>query len=311
MDEQKKLFGSVGYTILFIVSFLFFVFMTFPYSVLKESVVSQISEQTGLNIRIQEFGPAIPLGFYAEKVAVTPAQGGPTLQFEKARVSLSIFRLFIGDLAVNVQLATANKGTLNSQASWKIWKVITGRLGNPRRLILEANRFDLGNSMDFLLKYSAQQANDLIKGVLNQMSLTGILNGDMQLVMASDDPIQSSGEVNLEILNGVLDLNDPNLNIPAQNFSKALIRANLKGGRFVLDNSSGLAAEEISIALNGSANLRHPLDRSILDIDINLQLQGTLKDNFGFLLSMMGSGSDESANYKLTGTMGRPAFNPI
>ncbi|MFW7380540.1 MAG: type II secretion system protein GspN [Oligoflexus sp.] len=312
MSEQKKFFSSVGYVVLFVFAFLFFVFMSFPYNALKELVVAKISAETGLNIRIKEFGPALPLGFYAEEVSVSPAEGGASLEFERAKVTLAIFRLFIGEVAADIYLGTANDGELDAQASWRVFSFFSNDMPMPRKIWLEADKFDLSNSANFLLKVYAKQANDLIKGVFAQMSLKGLLDGDMTLVMSAADPVQSSGEVNLQINNGVLDLNDPNLNIPPQNFSKALIRANLRGGRLVLDNDSGLVAEELAIGIRGSTSLRHPFDRSLLDIDISLQLQGSLQDNFGFLLSMMGGGgSEETASYKLSGTMGRPAFNPL
>lgn len=311
MFGDKKLFSSFGYVLLFGLSFLFFIFMTFPYGLLKETVLSRVSEQTDINIRIAEFGPSLPLGFYATRVRVSPLDSASELEFERAKVSLSMFRLLMGEVAINLELRTANRGWMEVQGSWRIFSLIRGQVAVPRRILLEARDFDLANSTNFLLKYSANQANDLIRGTLAQMEVRGLLNGDLVLVMAADDPVQSSGEVNLEILEGVLDLNDPDLNIPAQNFSKALIRANLRGGRLILDDSSGLTTQELAISLNGSTSLRNPLELSVLDIDIGLQIQGTLRDNFGFLLSMMGGGSEDSASYKLTGTMERPSFNAL
>jgi hypothetical protein len=44
-----------------------------------------------------------------------------------------------------------------------------------------------------------------------------------------------------------------------------------------------------------------------LDITIPLKLEGTLKDNFGFILSMVG-GSEGQLNYQISGTIARPAF---
>lgn len=313
MSEKKRFFG-LGYILLFCFSFVFFLYLTFPYSVLKESIVSQISSNSGLNIRVKEFGPVIPLGFEAERITISPADGGQTVELDRAEVSLSLLRLFLGQLAVDVELETPNEGSLDTQVSWGLLSVVsmvTGQVSMPGQISLVAEDFAAGQLVGFGLKLLSKQVGDMIKGTLTKIKVKGSLVGEASLKLAKNDPIQSSGMINLQLKDAVLDLNDPNLKLAPQNFEKALIKADLSGGRLNLARESGFKTQELSIDINGHTELKNPITRSLFDMGVDVTLSGTLQENFGFLLSMVGGSSENSIRYKLSGTFGRPSFRPI
>ena len=55
MKRTLRIFGLIG---LFFVSFLVFLFLTFPYEVLKETVAAEVSKATGYLVRIGDLGPS-------------------------------------------------------------------------------------------------------------------------------------------------------------------------------------------------------------------------------------------------------------
>ena len=53
-------------SLLFGFSFTLFLYLTFPYEVLKEAVAAQISKATGYNVQIGDMSVALPLGIKGE-----------------------------------------------------------------------------------------------------------------------------------------------------------------------------------------------------------------------------------------------------
>ena len=57
---MKKFGKFSAYAALAISSFIFFLYLTFPYEVLKETAILKISEATGLSIEMSDLGPKFP-----------------------------------------------------------------------------------------------------------------------------------------------------------------------------------------------------------------------------------------------------------
>lgn len=304
--ENKKA-SKLLYVLLFLFSFVFFLYLTFPYSILKEAVVAEIAKNTGMNVKIEEFGPDLPLGFEAEKVTVTNSDGS-SVSLDTIEVSISTLSLLIGSLSVDIELVSEQGGTFIAEASWSLFKMILDNNMIPASIDLEAEKFAIGPLASFGLKTYAKEANDLIKGTLNKIKIDGNLQGTVVADLAVDDPLASTGSVDLKLLNSSLDMNDPSLDLAKQIFKKANVKADLKGGKLILDKQSGFHSQELLVDLDGSAQLKNPIPTSLLNIGIDVELLGSLKENFAFLLGMMGGGSEGSVNYQLSGSFGRPNF---
>ena len=311
MSEQRGVLGSFWYIALFIVSFFFFLYLTFPYGVLKESVLAQISRETGYSIQIQDFGPSLPLGFEAEKISVASPDGDASFDLESVDVSVSILGLFLARLSVDAELEDKSGGSLEVEARWSILDLIQQGQLFPNVIGIDADNFTISGMAAFGLKLAAKSSNDLVKPVLNKMTMVGQLQGNAEIDLVPDDPASSVGEISLQLNNAVLDMNDPNLNVAPQRFKKALIKAKLAAGSLNLDKAGGFETQDLNLAITGDAKLQNPLSRSVLDLALNLKLSGSLKENFGFLLSMVGGSNEGDLRYRLTGTLERPSFRTL
>ncbi len=305
--RRRNYFLWVWYTGLFLFSFLIFFLFTFPYGVVKEAVIGEVSQMTGLNIRVKELGPSFLVGVGAEGIKISTQDNLATVEFKSADVTLSTLSLLLGRATFHVDIVSKNKGKLNASASWGLFQLISRKDMAPSAISLEAKDFELGPLVNLILRDKSKTANDMVKDLMTQINFQANLNGKAEINLSSSEPIQSTGAVDLQFKKASLNLTNPNLVIAQQNFDKALIKATLRGGKFIIDPSSALNSQELKVAFKGDTTLKNPIENSILNFVIGLKLEGTLKENFGFIMSVMG-GNDTGVNYTINGSVGRPNF---
>jgi hypothetical protein len=61
-EQTRKVVNAAWYVLLFFLGFVIFFLFTFPYGVLKEAIVSEISQATGFTVRVKEMGPSFLIG---------------------------------------------------------------------------------------------------------------------------------------------------------------------------------------------------------------------------------------------------------
>lgn len=302
MKERPFLYIS-----LFLVGFLFFFYLTFPYGVLKESIFAEVGKASGYSIQVKHFGPSLPLGFEGENIKVTSKDGSQSIELQEFDVTISLLSLLIGNISVDLDLVSKNKGDMALNVTWGILQLALDQNFIPSSIELDAENFEIGSLANFGLQVYAKNANDLIKGTLVKMRIKGNLQGTTELDLAVDDPVSSSGKIDLKIVKGSLDLNDPGLGVDKQNFKKADVSAILEKGTLRISPKSGFETQELNVKFTGSTELRNPVPKSRLNLGLGVNLSGKLKDNFDFVLSMAG-GNDGGLKYQLGGTFGRPSF---
>ncbi len=305
--QERKFVHIAWYALLFLLTFLVFFFFTFPYGVLKEAIISEVSQASGFTIRVQEMGPSFLVGADASGIKISSPDGVAQMELESIDATISILNLLIGRATVNLELISKNQGSLDAQASWSIWQLAFDKNFVPSRIELEAKNFEIGGLVNMLIYNASRTANDMVKDLMTQIAFQGNLTGQSKIKLAIDEPIQSTGNVELQLQKATLDLTNPNLVVARQTFKKALIKADLQGGKLSIDNKSGLESQEMKIDLKGSSVLRNPIASSLLDLGLALTLEGSLKDNFGFILSVVG-GSEGQLKYQINGTMDKPNF---
>jgi type II secretion system protein N len=296
----------VYYSGLFILSFFIFFLFTFPYGVVKESIIGEVSQATGLNIRVKEVGPSFPIGVDAEELKIATQDGMAQVEFKTVDLTVSILPLFIGRVKLNAELVTKNKGLIEASASFGILQLINRDMV-PSSIYLDAKDFELGPIVTLALREKSKTANELVKDLMNQITFAGNLTGKTELKLAASEPIQSTGVVDLQLQKASLSINNPNLALARQVFEKGLIKGNLANGKLSIDPNSALNSQELKVAFKGNSVLRTPLENSLLDFVIALKLEGTLKENFGFIMSVIG-GNEQGVNYTINGTISRPNF---
>ena len=309
MERLKKWFDKSGYVLLFVISFIFFLYLTFPYGVLKETMAAVISKQIGLDIHIGELRPNLPLGFDLTDVSVVPSGGGPRIELKEAQINLSVLNFLFGSLAVSLDLEDKDRGELSTSIKFSLIDVIKKNYV-PYKVSLDASKFGVGQFIVFglnrLVNRPGNAAGQMFTSLVDQMKIMGKLQGEATFALDVSNLSDSSGNVNLKLNNASLKLDNPSLEMSDQTFTKAQFQASMSGGSLNIAKDSGFQSQELQLGFSGDARLKPQFGQSQLNFNINLRLDKSLKDNFGVLVDAQG-GTDGAIKISIKGTMDRPA----
>lgn len=308
-DNLKKTLNIFGYVFIFFVSLVFFLIFTFPYDVLKDAITANAGKATGLDIRVEELAPTFPLGFEFTGVSVGKASGGPKLSYRSIEADISVLSLLIGQLGVDLELTDKKGGVLEVETGLSLFGLAFNNVFIPSKLVVNVDKFDMSQIASFGLSYLASEGkvNPLFSGMLTQIGIKGKLAGNVDLNLQPDNLAQSSGAVDLKIVNAVLRMDNPSLEMAEQKFKKAIIKANMRNGSLNISKTSGFHTQELMIDFSGNVKLQKIWNRSSLDVAIALKLDKGLKEQFGFFIDAAG-GSEGSVKYRVRGTIGRPDY---
>ncbi|MBC7660659.1 MAG: type II secretion system protein GspN [Chitinophagaceae bacterium] len=303
--KNKNYFRYVWYSGLFLASLFVFLLFTFPYGVVKETIIGDIAQATGLNIRVKDIGPAFPVGVGANGIKVSSQDNLAQVELISADATVSVLSLLIGNVTIHAELVSKNKGVLHASVTYGLFQLIGGSSMVPNSVSLDSKGFELGPIVTLLLREKSKTADELIKATMTQIAFVGNLTGSADIKLSASEPIQSTGTVDLKFEKSSLEFNIPNLNVARQVFDKALVKGTLDKGKLTIDQNSALNSQELKVAFKGVSTLRNPFETSLLDFVIAIKLEGTLKDNFGVFMGFMG-GNETGVNYKINGSLSRP-----
>lgn len=295
--------------VLFFVSFMLFLFLTFPYEVLKESLAAEISQQTGYNVRIGDMSANIPLGLTAEKIRIESPNGGQALTLSSLSFDISILKLLLAKVATDIEIQSGN-GRIVLDLDFGIFDLVSGTVV-PKRLVFEAKDFPLDEAVAFGLGIasSGPGANPMVAPLLSAIGISAQLNGNADFKLDAKDPTQSTGAAEIVLKQAVLKLDHPSLGLPNQVFQKAQIKAKAAGGKVVLDKSSGFVAEELELLTEGNVTLKPNALASLLDLKVIFRLNKGLKERFGFLIDAVTG--NPSSDGQLTMQVRGPLEAPV
>lgn len=311
---MKKALHVFFYIALFLFSFALFLFVTFPYEVLKESLSAEISQKSGMQVRIGDMAASLPLGLKAKDIKIENTNGSAQLQLKSLGVNISVLNLLIGRVraqaTVEAGTTAANTGNMDISVDFAIFDLIKG-VQTPRHVAFSAKGFPIEQAVSFALSQAANApgANPMVAPLLSAIGISGALNGKIDLDLDSKNPTQSSGMMDINLAKAVLKLSHPSLGLPDQEFKKALIKAKVENGKLNFDKSSGFVADEIELAIpKGEVSLKPVPTASILDVTVALQLNKGLKEKFGFIIdAIVGSAtSDGKLTMQVRGSMDQP-----
>lgn len=275
-------------------SFLFFLYFSFPYEVLKESIAVHLSQETGINMNLGEMKPKLPLGVSFKRIQVT-TPSGTSLFLKSATVKVSLLKALIGKVGIGVEITDDKAGVLEFQTDFGIISLITDPAPFPSYMNITASKFKIDQIVNFALKRQeeSEETNVLIKPLLKSFRIEGMMNANVDLTIDIKDQNRSEGEAQISFDQMKLLISDSSISIPDQIFDKAQIVANLKDGQLRFDPSSKITSNNIAIAIGGQIIQKADIK---LDLLINLQLKNELESQFGWVL-------DAAANKKTNGSM--------
>lgn len=305
----KGVLRILGYFTVFLLSFIVFVYLTFPYEVLKESLAADLSQSTGYAIRIGDLSPALPLGMKADEIQVE-APGGATLRVSSAVVKLTLYKLLFGSVSPSLEVK-AGKGAFDIEANFRLIDLVGGSL-IPHQLAFYAKDFPLDEFMAFglALATNGPDANPMLAPIVSVIGVSATMQSKSEFDLDLKNPTLSNGFADITLKNAVLKLDHPTLGLPNQEFTKAGIKAKVEGGNVVIDKSSGLVADELEILVSGKIALKPDPMSSQLDLNMSIALNKGLKEKFGFVMdAMAGTVTNEGKlTMQVRGTLEQPTM---
>jgi hypothetical protein len=311
---MDKVSTKVGLVFLFFGSFFIFLYLSFPYGVLKEALSTQVFASTGMTIRIEELGPAFPFGFDANGVEIGD-HSTARLSFKEVRLTLSPFQLFFFRLGVHARVESVGKGRMDVSLGFPLHRLF-GRNGFiPSSLSLNAKSFPLDSIVSYGLKHLASSGvgGPLAGPVLGALAFRGNLNGDVNVSIDQEAISQSKGDVSLSVANASLILSDPAIGLPDQIFKSAQIKGSMASNIFAIARDTRFQSDELELGVDGKINVKNTVTASDLDLKVLVKLSGGLADKFGWVMDGLTSGASKggSLNLQLRGTLGAPVSTTL
>lgn len=304
----RRVLEIVGLVALFVSSFLLFLFLTFPYEVLKEYLAATLSEGTGLNVQIGEMSASLPVGLTVRKLKVESPNGGPALTLSRISVDIGILGFLMGNVSTDVEV-TSGAGELALDLDFGIFDLISG-VPVPKRFILKSKDFPLDEAVAFGIGSVANSpsANPMVAPLLSAIGLSAKLNGTADFKLDAKNPGQSTGHAEILFKDAVLKLDHPSLGLPNQVFQQAQIKAKVENGNVVLDKSSGFVSEELELLTDGKVAIKPDALASLLDLKVVIRLNKGLKERFGFVIDAVtgNASSDGQVTMQVRGPMTAP-----
>lgn len=293
----------LSYSFLALGSFFLFLYLTFPFEVVKEGVVIELSKALGMPVQMKSLRPTLPLGVKAEEVSVS-IPGSKHLGFSVVEANVSLLRLFLGKLAVAVEIEDKNGGQLVGAIHYPLLQMILGEVALPSAVQLQAKGFAFGNLADFALGHLIQGkgVNPLLRPILVELDIDGKLDAEIDLSLDADDHRLSSGDLELSLVDLALLMGGDGKLMPDQRFTKALVKGQLSAGELILDESSGFVSSDLTISLRGKLAQKEQLLNSQLDLTLGIEMGKALSERFGMILGALSQGRvSDSLNLRIFG----------
>lgn len=288
---MKILGRKLIYVVSFVGLFLIFLIITFPFGLLKEALIVPLSEAIGQPISIERISVGIPpkINVYA----ITLPQADTDLKIHKVQVGIKISRLLFAQLHVWLKVfhhqesRRTQSGIFELHSQFQLTDLNTPT-PLPRHIQVKASHFPLTDILDYSIHTytNSPSANLLVAPLLKQLSFKGFLQSDVDLHLESKDVSTLNGHVKLSLQKFRFESTDPNLMIPEQSFETAQIRSTIANGQIKIDPNSLIKADDIVVGAKGIIDLKNQIRSSNLDLNVDLEMSGSILNQLGVLVQM-------------------------
>ena len=306
---MNKFWKILIYLSLAVGSFIFFLVLTFPYEVLKQAIIVNLNSKTGYNIKVQELSPSLPVGLKASKIKII--SDDEQIQFESLSLNLNILPLFVGSLKASLSIEGKNKGYLDFETTLSLFDVLNQRY-TPNYLYLDAKKFIFSDLANIALKNFTSSLTTsseiLLKSLLDEISLEGKINADIELDLHPKDYKKSVGNALINFENLAIKFKDPEYPIPNQLFTKAKIDSSLKDGTLKVKKISGLKSQDMSVDIDGKITQKPQLHKSNISFTLDITIEESLTSTNGFILDILNGITQRDTNGKVKIKIFGPIF---
>jgi type II secretion system protein N len=292
-SRLKRIFW---YTALGLASFLFFLYVTFPYGVVKEVIVERATRQiqaSGLPIRLSigSLEPYWLTGIQMENVNLTNVTSqNANLRLGIIRARIKPLSLLIGQIGVNLYMTQVG-GSLDVDVNLPLSSLIAGT-PSPSSAAIDVKSFSVDPFFNHALALAAASTDPamiLVAPLLSKTSIGGQITG--QISFSNDNPEHfgnAKGNFEISVSDGFLHIADETLKIRRQTFEKANLDLSFENNALVIGDQTLFAAQDIEIGLNGRLTLPN-LSRQAPQANFNLVLtmRDKIEESLGFIVPNM------------------------
>lgn len=304
-ERRQQLLLWAGYAVFFVLCFLMFAYLTFPYERLRDIIIDRVSSAPDddgpkTTLQIDELSPYWFTGIQLEGVTVTrtsDTSSDPTvISIDEVRLRAAPLAYLLGGIEVSFG-AEAGKGSLDGRYE-------SDMEGKDKRIVAELDALDLGK---------------LGLGSFLGMPLAGVATGTIDLELP-EKVTASAGHVDLEI--GGLTLGDGKNTMKIPGMPGGLTLDPLDAGTLTMKVSlkEGVASfdtfeargKDLVLDGSGSLELASPFERSRANITLGFKIEDSYRNKSektkiamellsGNPLMKSATGSDGMTRLQLTG----------
>jgi type II secretion system protein N len=302
MKKPLEILSLLG---LFLFSFVLFLYLTFPYEVLKETISVELSGATGYSVRIGELSPRLPLGAEVKDVAIEIDDSAGGLKFSSISADISLFSLLIGNIAPEMEIESGG-GKLKLESELSVFDLIGGNFF-PTSVSIEAKKFPVDDLITFTLNSGDPSSNPMI-GLLSNIGLKAKLNGNIDFELNSKNLTRSKGAVNLNLSDAKLILSHPMVGLADQKFKRAKIMASVESGKIQIDKTSKFVSNDLDIGLSGKVDLQSRIQQSRLNLEVAIKVGGEIQKVFGWIIgsATKDPARDSQCKIRVKGLLSQP-----
>jgi type II secretion system protein N len=288
--KMIKIFQYAGYGVLTLLLTVYFMFLTFPFSQVKDRILPRIEAGLPFRIAVDEIRATPFLGLRLTEIQLFPRSGpGPRfLELPELKLRPALLDLLIGRTTLRLRA-----DLLNGSLSGKVAR----RKGT----------LDLAFSWDGV----QPSRHPILAALLKEAKIVAGVSGDLKLRMEGNNWINSDGTLSLNLTDGsVENLQVYGFTLPALNGLNGTGTA-LVGKRKAEVESLSLKSDQLSVSLDGNMDLSPRLMSSRLNFKGRLKLSGALETQYQPMLANFLRKKDAEGYFlfSLRGTLGSPRFS--
>ena len=277
MDRERRAYSfwaKAGFVIYACLCFLMFVYLLFPYDVLRDRLEYAMQASFGLDVSLGHVKSRLPLGMAIDNLKIKQEPIAQDLI-----VSPSILGFLEGDLKLDFK-SRIDEGRLK------------GMFATPIR--------GRGDSVKIVLNFDEVNIERFSKLIPEGSNIKGILSGNLSCSTSPGALYKASGNVSAVWKNGTMPLFISAFPLNELSFEMLEFEANMDKGLLVIDKV------ELSGDISGTVQGRIRVVQDISKSRLNLSGEAKLPQFMMSLLNVKQSGSDTGIKFSLGGTASLP-----
>lgn len=286
--EKEKLFRITAYTSFALITFVFFLYATFPFDIVKKKVLKRVEAESGCKVTIDQSHLSMPIKILAQGIVascpkrlfVSGWEGHLEIEVASLEVEVSPMALLLKQEAKIDFQAKLGGGVLSGQ--------------------LDLHRNE--GRMTFNLKSIEGKALNL---AAIGTGLVGLLSLEGEGSWIEQNLFQGSGRLHFNLDNGRFKrIGGWQIPVGEIAFSKIQGRLSWKEGLVLVEQLSAKSDRVDLEAERGSLRLRRPVDASLVTLSLRAMPKGNIKEMAK--LFVQGYQGREALKVRLSGSLRRP-----